>query len=296
MQQEESCSHLSLQATQCVDRHLVANAQPVGDPRCRRFGNPQQPCGIPAEIHEQGTGVSVCSPPARRQGRNDRGPRTSLDRPARNVHRPLPLPGRACRRGRQLVCGGSRRKWRRMRRRKCSGPGGAGSENQEVRPRGPSWPPRPRVPQPTRRGRTSSLRRSIRVRYPVASSRSRNSRRGMEIAEVDGNPAPHPRPPHDGARCRTASRPAARTDRATAEVDGNRTRRTGIARPTRFEGGGAHQALGHLQGRPYRAAAASPRVAGLRRPAGRGRRCPRRGGAASTSPAPRSGECARGSG
>ena len=32
-----------------------------------------------------------------------------------------------------------------------------------------------------------------------------------------------------------------------AEVDGNRTRRTGIARPTRFEGGGAHQALGHLQ-------------------------------------------------
>ena len=32
-----------------------------------------------------------------------------------------------------------------------------------------------------------------------------------------------------------------------AEVDGNRTRRTGIARPARFEGGGAHQALGHLQ-------------------------------------------------
>ena len=32
-----------------------------------------------------------------------------------------------------------------------------------------------------------------------------------------------------------------------AEVDGNRTRRTGIARPTRFEGGGAHQALGHLR-------------------------------------------------
>ncbi|MBM37191.1 MAG: hypothetical protein CL460_08480, partial [Acidimicrobiaceae bacterium] len=28
-----------------------------------------------------------------------------------------------------------------------------------------------------------------------------------------------------------------------AEVDGNRTRRTGIARPARFEGGGAHQAL-----------------------------------------------------
>ena len=37
-----------------------------------------------------------------------------------------------------------------------------------------------------------------------------------------------------------------------AEVDGNRTRRTGIARPTRFEGGGAHQVLGHLRGRRYR--------------------------------------------
>ena len=34
--------------------------------------------------------------------------------------------------------------------------------------------------------------------------------------------------------------------RKVAEVDGNRTRRTGITRPTRFEGGGAHQALGHL--------------------------------------------------
>ena len=31
-----------------------------------------------------------------------------------------------------------------------------------------------------------------------------------------------------------------------AEVDGNRTRRTGIARPNRFEGGGAHQVPGHL--------------------------------------------------
>jgi len=33
-----------------------------------------------------------------------------------------------------------------------------------------------------------------------------------------------------------------------AEVDGNRTRRTGIARPNRFEGGGAHQVLVHLRG------------------------------------------------
>jgi len=31
-------------------------------------------------------------------------------------------------------------------------------------------------------------------------------------------------------------------------VDGNRTRRTGIARPNRFEGGGAHQVLVHLRG------------------------------------------------
>src|SRR5215217_5562795 len=35
-----------------------------------------------------------------------------------------------------------------------------------------------------------------------------------------------------------------------AEVDGNRTRRTGIARPNRFEGGGAHQVPGHLPGAP----------------------------------------------
>ena len=36
--------------------------------------------------------------------------------------------------------------------------------------------------------------------------------------------------------------------RELAEVDGNRTRRTGIARPNRFEGGGAHQVPGHLPG------------------------------------------------
>ena len=32
-----------------------------------------------------------------------------------------------------------------------------------------------------------------------------------------------------------------------AEVDGNRTRRTRITRPNRFEGGGAHQVLVHLR-------------------------------------------------
>ena len=30
-------------------------------------------------------------------------------------------------------------------------------------------------------------------------------------------------------------------------MDGNRTRRTGVARPSRFEGGGAHQVPGHLR-------------------------------------------------
>lgn len=39
-----------------------------------------------------------------------------------------------------------------------------------------------------------------------------------------------------------------------AEVDGNRTRRTGIARPNRFEGGGAHQVPGHLRPSRYRTA------------------------------------------
>jgi hypothetical protein len=32
-----------------------------------------------------------------------------------------------------------------------------------------------------------------------------------------------------------------------AEVDGNRTRRCGMTAANRFEGGGAHQALGHLR-------------------------------------------------
>ena len=70
------------------------------------------------------------------------------------------------------------------------------------------------------------------------------------MAEVDGNPVP------SGCH-RTTAAAAGRQDtqragqtRPIAEVDGNRTRRTGIARPTRFEGGGAHQALGHLRLRP----------------------------------------------
>ncbi len=47
-----------------------------------------------------------------------------------------------------------------------------------------------------------------------------------------------------------------------AEVDGNRTRRTGITHPTRFEGGGAHQALGHLHQRPYWLSGKSPTLGG----------------------------------
>jgi hypothetical protein len=35
-----------------------------------------------------------------------------------------------------------------------------------------------------------------------------------------------------------------------AEVDGNRTRLTRIARDNRFEGGGAHQVPGHLHVTP----------------------------------------------
>ena len=174
---------------------------------------------------------------------------------------------------------------------------------------------------------------------PAGGHRTTAAAAGPGIAEVDGNPVPA------GGHRTTA----AAAGRATAEVDGNRTRRTGIARPTRFEGGGAHQALGHLQSRPYRHRRRTgnrgggresracwrpphdggrcrtgiarptrfegggahqalghlrsrpyrPRTAArgvgrFRRPGGRGRRCRRRGGAAWTSPAPRSGGSARG--
>ena len=52
-----------------------------------------------------------------------------------------------------------------------------------------------------------------------------------------------------------------------AEVDGNRTRRTGIARPNRFEGGGAHQVPGHLPARTtaVREPGCSSTTAGTRR-------------------------------
>ena len=56
--------------------------------------------------------------------------------------------------------------------------------------------------------------------------------------------------PQPYGRRRPATTSAGRADGSDrlAEVDGNRTRRTGITHPTRFEGGGAHQALGHLHG------------------------------------------------
>lgn len=43
-----------------------------------------------------------------------------------------------------------------------------------------------------------------------------------------------------------------------AEVDGNRTRRTRVARPNRFEGGGVHQVPGHLRGTTYLDSLRSP--------------------------------------
>jgi uncharacterized LabA/DUF88 family protein len=62
------------------------------------------------------------------------------------------------------------------------------------------------------------------------------------------------RVPGSGTRSRPRRMPGAETMGGhsvrvarVAEVDGNRTRRTGIARPTRFEGGGAHQVPGHLR-------------------------------------------------
>ncbi len=60
---------------------------------------------------------------------------------------------------------------------------------------------------------------------------------GPSPAEMHRTPGSHhPRSGSVGARVRL-----------TSEVDGNRTRRTGSARPNRFEGGGAHQVPGHLR-------------------------------------------------
>jgi len=55
--------------------------------------------------------------------------------------------------------------------------------------------------------------------------------------------------PHEDRRGGVRTHPGvARGKRRMAEVDGNRTRRTRITRPNRFEGGGAHQVLVHLRG------------------------------------------------
>lgn len=58
--------------------------------------------------------------------------------------------------------------------------------------------------------------------------------------------SPYPSGPW-GGKGRCPHREAGPSPGRAAEVDGNRTRRTGIARPTRFEGGGAHQVPGHLR-------------------------------------------------
>ena len=69
---------------------------------------------------------------------------------------------------------------RPMRRGEWSGPPAAGLESQKVRLREPSWQPRPREPRPTRRGRTSSLHRSIRPQSPITSPRPENHGGGRE--------------------------------------------------------------------------------------------------------------------
>ncbi len=67
---------------------------------------------------------------------------------------------------------------------------------------------------------------------------------GSDSSQV-GRPCPHGASTH---RPRSdAGAPGGRPGAPMAEVDGNRTRRTGIARPTRFEGGGRHQVAGHLR-------------------------------------------------
>ncbi len=67
-----------------------------------------------------------------------------------------------------------------------------------------------------------------------------------QAGEVLVQGAARPRPPRRWAWPRPST-PAWKRCSWLAEVDGNRTRRTGIARPNRFEGGGAHQVPGHLR-------------------------------------------------
>ena len=50
----------------------------------------------------------------------------------------------------------------------------------------------------------------------------------------------------DGIAASRASANSRQHWEVMAEVDGNRTRRTGVSCPDRFEGGGTHQACGHL--------------------------------------------------
>jgi hypothetical protein len=59
--------------------------------------------------------------------------------------------------------------------------------------------------------------------------------------------------PHvDGPRARRAGDDETKHADALAEVDGNRTRLVGFTHDARFEGGGAHQVLGHLPGKGER--------------------------------------------
>ena len=91
---------------------------------------------------------------------------------------------------------------------------------------------------PERPGDQRDAPAGVGQRRPRGSAPPAPSRRGGRTA---GPSRPGPWPPPDDTG-RPGLRPA-------AEVDGNRTRRTGIARPTRFEGGGCHQVSGHLRRR-----------------------------------------------
>ena len=107
--------------------------------------------------------------------------------------------------------------------------------------------------RPASRGRSSPGRRTRRTRTGCAPSTTPAPRRTAPPRR--GRRAPGPRcdepPPQQPGT--TMADDARRDGSASAyvrlaEVDGNRTRRTGIARPNRFEGGGAHQVPGHLPG------------------------------------------------
>ena len=122
---------------------------------------------------------------------------------------------------------------------------------------------------------------------PAATARRRplpdDHRGGM--AEVDGNPVPVRRPPHDGGHCRTTIAEVWR--RWTGIEPAGR----GSPVPPALKAGEPTRRSDTSAGDPTGPRSPSGR---LRPPEGLVRRCRRRGAAASTWPGPRSGGCARG--